>query len=116
MIHKTQLTFILLILVLLFGSLTPHSEKKKAIQLYQHQYLSTSISEIPWNGSIPNCDPGNLNPDIVTKAEKRINYFRKVTGLQTIELLPEYNEKAQRHETHMSDGRIGNQFFHILLD
>jgi len=96
MIRNILLTFIILsILILSLGFLTPTTEKKEALQLYEDLYLSSRISKIPWNGSVQNCDPGNLNADILSKAENRINYFRKATGLNTIKLIPEYNEKAQ---------------------
>lgn len=83
------------ILVISLLSWLPENRKKEAIELYQDKYLKTQINQIPWNGSINSCDPGNLSESILRKAEERINYFRIVTGLNPITFSDEFNEKAQ---------------------
>jgi uncharacterized protein YkwD len=83
------------ILVISLNSWLPENGKKEAYNLYQAQYYNTRINQIPWNGSVSSCDPGKLPENILRKAETRINYFRKVTGLNPIKLSGEFNDKAQ---------------------
>ena len=44
-------------------------------------FLATEISNIDWTGSTANCDPGNVPQAVHDAVIKRINYFRKITGL-----------------------------------
>ncbi len=99
---KFQRVIQLMILTVLTGlfsmfTLSPGSitGREEALQLYREYYLPGKISGIDWNGSIDNCDAGELEMDILDKAEKRINYFRLACGLEPISLNHEYNELAQ---------------------
>ncbi len=55
--------------------------RDSAIKDYTEMFLATEISNIDWTGSTANCDPGNVPQSVHDAVIKRINYFRKITGL-----------------------------------
>ena len=55
--------------------------RDSAIKDYTDMFLATEISNIDWTGSTANCDPGNVPQAVHDAVIKRINYFRKITGL-----------------------------------
>ncbi len=75
----------------------PPSElsKEDLIKLYKEAYAGSAIDSIAWNGSVDKCHAGTLSEDILLKAEKRINFFRLVNGLDKITLKKDFNTKAQ---------------------
>lgn len=101
-LYKLIIGFILLIFL---NSGNAEYGKKEALKLYQDLYLNTGVNLIPWNGSVSACNPGKLPEIILQKAEKRINYFRKVTGLNPIKLSDDFNDKAQHAALMMTANR-----------
>lgn len=55
--------------------------RDSAIKDYTEMFLATEISNIAWTGSTATCDPGNVPQAVHDAVIKRINYFRKITGL-----------------------------------
>jgi uncharacterized protein YkwD len=99
-----------LVLLVLSNLRIKNSGKAEALKLYQTFYSNTRINQIPWNGSVKACDPGKLPGNILEKAEKRINYFRRVTGLNPIRLSDDFNAKAQYAALMMTaNGQISHQ-------
>lgn len=55
--------------------------RDSAIKDYQQMYLATEVLNVGWTGSTANCDPGSVPQSVHDAVIKRINYFRKITGL-----------------------------------
>lgn len=55
--------------------------RDSAIKDYNDMYLGSRISAIGWTGSTSTCDPGTVPQTVHDAVIKRINYFRKITGL-----------------------------------
>lgn len=55
--------------------------RDSAIKDYQQMYLATEVLNTGWTGSTANCDPGSVPQSVHDAVIKRINYFRKITGL-----------------------------------
>lgn len=58
--------------------------KKKAADDYKTSYVATEISspdQLGWTGNIKNCKPGKLSHDAYLKMLTRINYFRRLAGV-----------------------------------
>lgn len=54
------------------------------------------VPEYNWNGYADSCMWGKMNEDIVSRAEQRINYFRRMAGLtEMVSLTTEDNEMCQ---------------------
>ena len=70
--------------------------KMKAMNDYMEEFLDTKVKSINWNGNNKDCQPGNTSVEILKKAEKRINYFRHLSGLPGIKLIDSLNSKAQQ--------------------
>jgi hypothetical protein len=54
------------------------------MKIYNEYYAFSLLDSIAWNGSVKDCNAGTLSELIYSKAEKRINFYRKVTGLPLI--------------------------------
>ncbi|MBN1465416.1 tetratricopeptide repeat protein, partial [candidate division KSB1 bacterium] len=71
------------------------AKESQARKDYIEYYLGTQVLDVDWNGSVANCEAGELDPEILRKAELRINYFRRLVGLAEIKLADQYNLYAQ---------------------
>ncbi len=71
------------------------AEEERVLRDYRENYLATEITDLKWSGSVRGCRAGSLPPDVLRKAEKRINYFRRMAGLYPVKLDPELNGIAQ---------------------
>lgn len=70
-------------------------ERTEIEREYKENMLATDIDGIDWNGSVEECNPGTLSQDILNKALKRINYFRRMCGLGEVVLDEELTKWAQ---------------------
>lgn len=55
--------------------------RDSAIKDYQQMFLATEVLNTGWTGSTATCDPGSVPQAVHDAVIKRINYFRKITGL-----------------------------------
>lgn len=55
-------------------------ERDQAIADYE-TYLATEITDIGWTGDADKCKPGEISESTVQNALARINYFRRLVGL-----------------------------------
>ncbi len=69
--------------------------KSDAIKLYQEEYETSYLTSFKWKGCKLFCNPGKIQNNHLKAAENRINYFRKIVGLQSISLDSSLNSKAQ---------------------
>jgi hypothetical protein len=69
--------------------------KEEAIEAYKNEFLNSFLVDYKWNGSRFLCKSGHLDELDIHKAERRINYFRKMAGLNDIKLIKNLNDKAQ---------------------
>lgn len=86
---------ILAIVILSYSSPYQDAAKIKAMNDYMDEFMETKVTSINWTGNIKDCQPGKLPVDIIAKAEKRINYFRRLSGVSSIKLIDSLNTKAQ---------------------
>lgn len=69
--------------------------REEAIQAYNEEY--TSMSSYTWNGSVNNCDAGNIPQSILDVVLRRVNFYRKLVGLSTnCKLIENLNTNAQQ--------------------
>ncbi len=83
------------LIILLNTSLAPDRSLEEARQLYNDLYITSTVKQIDWNGSVKKCEAGTLGKDILQKAKDRINYFRLACGLEPITFNDSYNEMCQ---------------------
>ena len=57
------------------------SERELAIQDYIDNYLGSQILDTEWTGDIGTCDAGTVAEEVHVKVMQRINYFRRLVGL-----------------------------------
>lgn len=98
MLHKSIKLSALILFSALTLSYSNYSDeaKMRAMNDYMDEFLDTKIKSSNWNGNIKECQAGSLSKDIIKKAEKRINYFRKLAGISPIKLIDTLNIKAQQ--------------------
>lgn len=73
----------LLLCVSLNLLLNAQCERATAVNDYLNNYLANdfNVTELNWSGSQYSCNPGSYNQNINNKILARINYFRRITGL-----------------------------------
>jgi len=73
----------LLLFVCLNLLLYAQCQRATAIQDYLNNYVANdfNIGELNWSGSQYSCNPGNYNQIVNDKLLGRLNYFRRITGL-----------------------------------
>lgn len=54
-----------------------------------------NVTTYKWNGIVDSCKVGVMKNDVVYKLEDRINYFRRMAGVNEITLTNDYNENCQ---------------------
>ena len=90
---------------------TPDSAgRSAAVSDYQTNYLGTETSSIGWTGSSENCDPGDTPDDLKQKEVRRLNYFRRLSGLPAVTLNVTYSAKAQQAALMMKDNDALNHY------
>ncbi len=58
------------------------STKKEIIDLYNTEYLGSEISDVNWTGNTASCNAGSISTEAQTKTLLRINFYRKMAGLE----------------------------------
>jgi len=63
--------------------LNAQCERATAVNDYHNNYLANdfNVTELNWSGSQYSCNPGSYNQSVNNKILARINYFRRITGL-----------------------------------
>lgn len=56
-------------------------EKERAIKDYQDNFLGSAITNPNWTGSVAGCKAGSVPKSVHDKVAQRINYFRRMVGL-----------------------------------
>jgi uncharacterized protein YkwD len=56
--------------------------RQAAINEYEAEYLGSIVSSVGWTGSVIACNPGTVAAGVDEKVMRRINYYRKLVGLQ----------------------------------
>ena len=79
--------------------------KEEAIKDYNDNYLGSKITGLGWNGSATLCDPGTITQAAQDAVIKRINYFRRMVGLNDDCTLDESLFKAQQETALMMHAR-----------
>ena len=70
--------------------------RERVIQDYEKNFVEAEVALNAWNGSVDNCEAGNLPPTVLNSALKHINYFRRQVGLNDdIYFNEEKNAKSQ---------------------
>ena len=79
---KNLFSVILVSASILFSSCNKDkSERKIALEDYQQNYLGSIVDDPGWTGNISTCDAGLISQDALDKTLVRINYFRRLVGL-----------------------------------
>src|SRR5438477_12795048 len=55
--------------------------RDSAIEDYNVNYMGSAITTASWTGTTSSCTPGTISQNAHTATIKRINYFRKLVGL-----------------------------------
>jgi uncharacterized protein YkwD len=71
------------------------ADEERVLRDYRENYLASEIDDLKWTGSVRGCRAGSLPPEVLKKAEQRINYFRRMVGLYPVKLDPELNDISQ---------------------
>lgn len=58
-----------------------NNEKTKIIKDYQDNYLGSEVTNVGWTGNADNCNAGAVPQSVQDKVIQRINYFRRMVGL-----------------------------------
>lgn len=61
--------------------ISPKYNRDSAIADYQKMYLGSQVSTISWNGNASVCKAGSVPQDVHDAVIMRINYYRKIVGL-----------------------------------
>jgi hypothetical protein len=131
------LVFLLVLpVVLFFGAADEDAiAKKKAADDYRNSYVATettSPEQFGWTGK--NCKPGRLSHDAYVNAITRINYFRRLAGVndhvvldsgwcklaQAAAVIMNANEKLEHHpgpgmKCYSADGKLGASTSNLSL-
>lgn len=73
--------FILSILLLGCKKKNQPTAREIALQDYQTNYLGSAVATTGWTGNTANCNAGSLPQTTHDKVLQRINYFRRLVGL-----------------------------------
>lgn len=65
------------------------------VAAYKSRYLPSEAQDINWTGSVAGCDPGTQSASSLASGTAAINFFRGLSGLDSIVLTAEQNAKAQ---------------------
>ncbi|MDP9694387.1 UNVERIFIED_ORG: hypothetical protein J2X79_001942 [Arthrobacter globiformis] len=65
------------------------------VAAYKSRYLPSEAQDINWTGSVAACDPGTQSVTSLASGTAAINFFRGLSGLDSIVLTAEQNAKAQ---------------------
>jgi hypothetical protein len=57
------------------------TERERIIAEYNINYLGSAVTDCGWTGNTTNCEAGTTSVDALNKTLQRINYFRKMVGL-----------------------------------
>jgi len=68
---------------------------EKAKKEYKDLYLGTKLNSIGWTGNEATCNSGDLDAETRKKVVKRINYYRAMCGLPSVELNSSQNKSCQ---------------------
>tara|TARA_A100001388_G_C28677917_1_gene454888 strand:- start:7 stop:927 length:921 start_codon:yes stop_codon:yes gene_type:complete len=68
------------------------SDRQIALNDYQENYLGSIVNDPEWTGSVSNCIAGNVSQATNQKIIQRINYFRRMVGLNDNIELDENNQ------------------------
>lgn len=85
-----------------FSSSAQIQDLNEAQELHKKEYLNSFHVELKKGVKKLSCKNLELNNSLLSNAQKRINYFRKMVGQDTVQLLPELNIKAQHAAILMS--------------
>lgn len=61
------------------------SARDQVLQDYKNIYLASNSYTSAWSGNTASCTPGTVSDDFQNKTIQRINYFRNIVGLPSIE-------------------------------
>ncbi|GLR17750.1 T9SS type A sorting domain-containing protein [Portibacter lacus] len=69
--------------ILTYRTDTISCDRNAVIENYKQGYIATEVSydELGWNGDVDNCDEGSISDIAMEKTLQRINYFRKLVGV-----------------------------------
>jgi len=76
--------YVITLLLCISGSIIfAQCEREKALNDYLNNYVANNFTatELNWNGSPYSCNPGSYNQQVNQKLLNRINYFRRIVGL-----------------------------------
>lgn len=73
--------FTLIFISILLGCKKEKSEKEIALEDYQQNYLGSIVDDPGWTGNTASCYAGNILESTNEKVLQRINYFRRLVGL-----------------------------------
>lgn len=69
--------------------------RNDVVAAYTTRYLPSEAEDINWTGSVETCDPGTQSASSLASGTAAINFFRGLSGLDSIVLTAEQNAKAQ---------------------
>jgi len=96
------MTRIALSLVLLLGSSAPlwsQCERQLAVDDYNNNYLPSAfdVDDLNWTGNLETCSEGTISSTVHNKILQRINYFRRLVGVEDqVTFSTSLNQKCQK--------------------
>ncbi|MBD1541839.1 hypothetical protein G9E11_06165 [Arthrobacter sp. IA7] len=102
-----RLASVLLLAALVSGGLASPSQaaetdnaintqsRDAVVAAYKARYLPSEAEDINWTGSVAGCNPGTQSASSLASGTAAINFFRGLSGLDSIVLTDEQNAKAQ---------------------
>ena len=94
--YKYILVFLIIFCSTNFRSTNVVKDKNISRKEYFKNFVNTNIVKIRWRGSVKRCGEGKLSDKVLSNALRRINYFRKLVGVDSVYLDPALNAKAQK--------------------
>jgi uncharacterized protein YkwD len=76
------------------GNETPGRDQ--ILKWYKTEYLSSGTKSYKWDGNVDECKEGTIPADIQAKVLKRINYFRKMAGVDPVIFKDSLSRQAQK--------------------
>lgn len=96
------------------ASVTPNpintNSRDAVANAYKTRYLPALSSKIGWTGSVATCNPGTQTEASKTQEANVINFYRGLSGLDSITLDPALNTKAQSTALMMQANQSLNHF------
>jgi uncharacterized protein YkwD len=65
------------------------------VEKFRAGYQKSRLTSPDWRASNSECDPGSLPANVLSKVERRVNYFRALVNLAPISFDPKLNALAQ---------------------